>query len=165
MPRTGDDGTGVPATAPASDAATGVGATTAGVLVQTAGLDAGTMLVAMHGGTGEGLRMPLPFSKPICLVEGAHVAGTTHVAGIRKLAAGLSEGDRLRLVRDAGNPHDRWAIRVLDGEGSRLGFVPADQNEVLARLMDGGKRLFGQVTGVEQRGSWTRIGMDVYLDD
>ena len=44
----------------------------------------------------------------------------------------------MKPVRDAGNLHDRWAIKVMH-EGKRLGFVPCDVNEILARLMDGGK--------------------------
>lgn len=124
---------------------------------------AGLVLGLLHGGQGGDL--PAPFSEPILLVEGTRVAGTTHVPGIRTLAARLSLDERLRLVRDPRNAHDRWAIRVLDAQGERLGFVPADCNEIPARLMDAGKHLYAQVRGVEMRGAWVRIGMDVYLDD
>ncbi len=126
---------------------------------------AGAIIAAMHGGGGPGLEVPKPFVQPICLVPDTRVAGTTHVADIAKLAGRLSEGDRLRLERDPSNSQDKWAIRVFDGEGNRLGFVPADINEIPSRLMDGGKRLYAEVTGVERRGSWWRIGMGVWLDD
>ncbi|MBR3315648.1 MAG: HIRAN domain-containing protein [Atopobiaceae bacterium] len=119
----------------------------------------------MHGGVDAGFGVPKPFSQPICLAPKTRVAGTAHVDGIAELAESLSEGDRLRLERDPHNRWDRWAIRVLDGDGHRLGFVSADVNEMPARLMDGGKRLYGEVTGVELRGGWWRIGMGVWLDD
>lgn len=127
------------------------------------GDNAGFVLGLLQGGPGGGL--PAPFSEPILLVERTRVAGTTHVPGIRAQAARLSKGERLSLVRDPKNSHDRWAIRVLDAQGERLGFVPADCNEVLARLMDAGKHLYAQVRGVEMRDSWVRVGMDIYLDD
>ena len=134
-------------------------------LATIAASGAGAIIAAMHGGGAAGLEVPKPFSQPICLVPQTRVAGTMHVTGIDELAGKLSEGDRLRLERDPGNTRDRWAIRVFDGEGNRLGFVPADINEILARLMDGGKRLYAEVADVELRGSWWRIGMGVWLDD
>lgn len=135
-----------------------------GLSVVTAS-SAGALIAAMHGGGGAMPDVPKPFSQAICLVPDARVAGTTHVEGIDALAQRLSEGDRLRLERDARNRYDTWAIRVLDGEGNRLGFVPADINEIPARLMDGGKRLYGTVTDVDLVGGWWRIGMEVWLDD
>ena len=75
------------------------------------------------------------------------------------------EGDGLRLERDTKNRFDHWAIRVLDARGRRLGFLPADNNEIIARLMDGGKRIVGEVLSVEDVSGWARIGMAVWLDD
>ena len=134
-------------------------------LATIAASGAGAIIAAMHGEGAAGLEVPKPFSQPICLVPQTRVAGTMHVVGIDELAGKLSEGDRLRLERDPGNTRDRWAIRVFDGADNRLGFVPADINEILARLMDGGKRLYAEVVEVELRGSWWRIGMGVWLDD
>ncbi|MDO4536823.1 MAG: HIRAN domain-containing protein [Coriobacteriales bacterium] len=133
--------------------------------LSTISTSAGALIAAMHG-TGNGaLAVPKPYCDPICLVPDTRVAGTTHVDKIDELASGLSTGDKLRLERDALNHHNQWAIRVLDASNNRIGFVPADVNEIPARLMDGGKRLFGQITSIEQRGSWWRIGMGVWLDD
>lgn len=126
---------------------------------------AGGLLAAMHGSGPAGIEVPKPFSQRICLLPDARVAGTSHVEGIRALAAGLCEGDELRLERDPQNRFDSWAIRVLDARGRRLGFVPADKNEIIARLMDGGKRVVGEVLSVEDVSGWIRIGMAVWLDD
>ncbi|MBR2682465.1 MAG: HIRAN domain-containing protein [Atopobiaceae bacterium] len=126
---------------------------------------AGALLVAMHQGSGSVLDVPKPFSQPICLVPDTRIAGTAHVEGIDELVERLTEGTRLELVRDAKNRYDRWAIELRNSEGEHLGFVPADINEIPARLMDGGKRLFAEITDIELRGSWWKIGIGVWLDD
>ena len=86
---------------------------------------------------GASLSVPMPFQNRIVLIDDARVAGTTHVHGIDEIVEGLEVGADLRLEREPGNLADRWAIRVYAGS-DRIGFVPADSNEVLARLMDGG---------------------------
>ncbi|WP_165443711.1 HIRAN domain-containing protein [Olsenella sp. Marseille-P4559] len=138
---------------------------TAGGLVAVTSATAGAIIAAIHGQSGLGVNVPKPFSQPICLVPDTCVAGTTHVANIEDLAHGLHEGDHLRLERDDKNAYDHWAIRVLNAHGEHLGYVSADINQIPARLMDGGKRLYGEVTKVELVGSWWKIGMGVWLDD
>ena len=122
-----------------------------------------TALGAVLDGSA-GLSIPMPFANRIVLLEDAHVAGTTHMKGIAEIADAIYDGQELTLERDTGNTQDAWAIRVLAG-GTRIGYVPADRNEVLARLMDGGMKLGATVTGKELLGSWHKIHMEVYLDD
>ena len=106
-----------------------------------------------------------PFANKILLIEGSYIAGTTHVEGLEEMLSGVQVGDRLDFRRDPENLFDEWAIKViLPGKG-RVGFVPADTNRILARLMDGGKCVFGQVSGIEQLGHWTKVSMEVYMDD
>ena len=126
---------------------------------------AGAVLAAMHGGDGAPIELPKPYANRICLIPDARVAGTTHVPDIERHAEALHEGDELRLERDTVNRYDRWAIRVLNSQGAKLGFIPADQNEIIARLMDGGKRIIAKVTGVEHIDGWHKIGIEVWLDD
>ena len=98
------------------------------------------------------------------LIEGARIAGTTHICGIDEIVERVEVGDELRFEREPGNLADYWAIKVYAGD-DRIGFVPADCNEVLARLMDGGKALSGRLTGKEKVGTWNKLRMDVSLDD
>lgn len=56
------------------------------------------------------------------------------------------------------------AIRV-EHDGKKIGYTPADKNEVLARLMDGGKTLGGELVSRELRGTWWNVHMEVYLID
>ena len=57
------------------------------------------------------------------------------------------------------------AIQVLNERGERIGFIPSDDNTILARLMDAGKSLYGKVLEVHDPDNWRRIEMDIYLRD
>ena len=103
--------------------------------------------------------------RAICLYSNTAVAGTRHVAGIGEIAFDLAPCSRLVFERDRENLYDPWAVRVLDQRRNRLGFVSCECNEVVARLMDGGKHVFGQLEDVSQIENWTRVQMGVYLDD
>ena len=121
-------------------------------------------LISASDAAGTPLSVPIPFQSKIVLIEDTRVAGTTHVHGIDAIVGKLEPGADLRLEREPGNLADAWAIRVFAGE-DRIGFVPADCNEVLARLMDGGKALSAKLTGKEKLGKWNKLHMEVSLDD
>jgi len=57
------------------------------------------------------------------------------------------------------------AIQVLNERGERIGFIPSDDNTILARLTDAGKSLCGKVPEVHAPDNWRRIEMDIYLRD
>ncbi len=130
----------------------------------------GGLAVIGGGGLGifdpnsSGMPVPPPFQQVICLVEETYVAGTKHVKDIDEAVEGLKVGDKLRFEREKGNLVDGWAIKVFAGS-HRLGYVSVEVNEILARLMDGGKHVYGVVTGLELRGTWHKIHMEVDLDD
>lgn len=121
-------------------------------------------IIAAADAAGMPLSVPVPFQSKIVLLEDTRIAGTTHIHGIDAIVEKLTEGMELRLIREPDNLADRWAIRVLAGD-RRIGFVPADCNEVLARLMDGGKALSAKLTGKEKVGKWNKLHMEVSLDD
>ncbi|MCI8451191.1 MAG: hypothetical protein HFJ74_01535 [Eggerthellaceae bacterium] len=102
-------------------------------------------------------------ARSVCLVDETAVAGTRHVPGVRALVDGLAPGDELAFVRDRRNPYDPWATEVRDERGNRLGYVSCEHNEVVARLLDGGRDVAGLVGSVDQLGNWTRIQMEVRL--
>lgn len=106
-----------------------------------------------------------PFSQPILILENARVAGTPRFMEEADLGAHLPTGTRLELRREPTNRHDSWAIRVLDPGGDLLGYLPADVNEVLARMMDAGKCLYAKISAQDSRGTWNRMYVEVYLDD
>ena len=137
-----------------------ISSTTGSALVP---VSAGNVILAANA-AGIPLSVPVPFQNKIVLIDDTRIAGTTHIHGIDGIVVKLEIGMDLRLERDPGNLADRWAIRVFARE-ERIGFVPADCNEILARLMDGGKALSAILTGKEKVGSWNKLHMEVSLDD
>jgi hypothetical protein len=113
---------------------------------------------------GAGIQIAKPFEQAIYLID-VHIAGTTHIEEIDELVTGLTVGDKLKFQRDKDNPFDHLAIKVMDSDSNRLGFIPCDSNEILARLMDGGKLLYGEITKMELLNHWHKITMQVFLDD
>ena len=104
-------------------------------------------------------------AQSIRVVEGTTVAGKRHGPAMAAIAEGYGKGERFALVRDAANPHDGWAVEVRDGADRRIGYVSCECNEFVARLIDGGKSVEGRLTDKEQIGSWTRLVMEVVLND
>ena len=159
MPASGDAASGV---APTPDAAPAPDGASAGIALITS-MPSGAL--SLLGQLGEGMPLAPPFSQSICLSEDMLVAGTTHAKEIEEVVDDLQEGARLRFERAVGNPHDKWAVEVFDSQGRRMGFLPADSNEMIARLMDAGKCIYGKHAYASKRGAWNRIHMEVYLDD
>ena len=118
---------------------------------------------AMAHGSG-GAMIPLPFVKDILLLESS-VVGTKYVKDIERKLENIGRESILEFRRDPRNPHDAMAIQVLNERGERIGFVPSDDNMILARLMDAGKSLYGKVREVRDPSNWRRIAMDIYLRD
>lgn len=101
----------------------------------------------------------------ICLIETTTVAGTRHVRDVRQRAEALGPGASLLFSRDGANPHDVFAVQVLDERGGFLGYLSCEFNEIVSRLMDGGRSVSGIVRSVGQVGSWTKVEMAVMLND
>jgi hypothetical protein len=111
---------------------------------------------------GDGL--PMPFVKEIFLIS-CHIAGTSYSKDIDKIEKELHLNDILLLRRDPKNPHDELAILVLDEKGRKLGYVPQAQNEVIARLMDAGKLIFGKIEEKQYKNSWLKINIRLFMRD
>lgn len=101
----------------------------------------------------------------ICFIEETTIAGTNHVDNIHEIARRIPEGASFTLEHDARNPFDPWAVKVFDPEHNRLGYVSCAYNEVIARLLDGGKKVMGRLKHIANVEAWTRIEMGVYLYD
>lgn len=130
-------------------------------LVKIAGPDIG---LALHDTSQGGLGIPMPFESKITLYEDIVIAGTTHVEGIDDIVSKMNFPLDIELVRDVGNLHDAWAIQARY-KGAKIGYIPCDVNEVLARLMDGGKKMTCTITEHEKYGHWNRLHAEVILID
>ncbi len=105
-----------------------------------------------------------PFQREIFLID-THVAGTTYVEDIDVIGENIVKGTKLNFFREKDNKYDELAIIIKDEKGNKIGYVPKDKNEVLARLMDAGKLIYGIVEDKEYIDNWLKIDISIYLKD
>lgn len=120
------------------------------------------LLALMHGSFGKDGAL-MPFAREIMLVE-CPIAGTSH-RDVKSADGDIQPGGLLVLKREPSNPHDTLAIMIFTESGHHLGYVPRAKNEVLARLMDAGKLLFGKVESKAWTNEWLKVETRVYLRD
>lgn len=120
-------------------------------------------LALLHAHLQAGGVLAAPFAKEIFLID-THVAGTSHIP-VKEIEPTLANGDSLVLRREPDNLHDEFAILILTESGAKLGYVPRDRNEILARLMDAGKLLFSRIESKQWHGDWLNVSARVFLRD
>ena len=125
-------------------------------------LDNWNQIAKLNSGGG----VPMPFVQELFLIE-CEIAGTGFVKNIVEKASALKEGEVVSLVREANNKYDPLAIRVDNSSGEKLGYVPRKKNEILARLLDGGKILYATVAEKEISGysNWVDITIKICMKD
>jgi hypothetical protein len=96
------------------------------------------------------------------LIQHCHIAGFQHHEG-EHLWSYLTVGDRVELHREPDNPHDRHAIRV-DWNGRKLGYIPANQNQTTALMLDSHLALEARVGALEKHPNpWRRVAVEVWM--
>lgn len=110
------------------------------------------------------VNLPKPFERFIFLLE-TTVAGTTRIKDIDKIIDSLNIRDDLILYREPDNPNDKHAIRIETINKEKIGYVPRQNNVVISRLMDAGKKIVAEVTEIESRGNWFRILFAIFLHE
>lgn len=83
-------------------------------------LDKGKAIDLLHG--PDGLTVPKPFNRQIFLFE-THVAGTSYIENMDKLAEKIEIGTRVSFYREASNEYDEKAIKVELNDGSKIGYI------------------------------------------
>jgi len=107
--------------------------------------------------------LPKPFVQEVELLD-CNVAGTTFL-DLDDIEPKLKKHQLLMLQRELKNEYDNNAILILTEEGQKLGYVPQDKNEVLSKLMDAGKLLFGRLNEKNWVDNWLKLDIQVYLRD
>ena len=96
------------------------------------------------------------------LVQSSPLAGSQYYA-VNRVWGEISLGDRLELVREADNRHDRYAVRV-DWRGQALGYVPRAENRAVADALKAGEKLEARVSKMRiDPNPWRRIEFEIYL--
>lgn len=91
------------------------------------------------------------------------VAGTSF-RKLKDVEPQLNVQVKLELKREPDNEYDEFAI-ALYFEKNKIGYIPRESNEVIARLLDAGKPFFATIEAKEWEGNWLRIEIKVYLKD
>ncbi|MHC1705922.1 MAG: HIRAN domain-containing protein [Bacteroidales bacterium] len=107
--------------------------------------------------------IPMPFQRDILVLE-IHIAGTSYRENIDEVEPSINAGQMFRMIREPDNPYDDWAIAVYSEE-YKLGFVPRDRNEVIARLMDAGKFFYCKLISKEWKNDWLCLVTEVYMKE
>jgi len=74
----------------------------------------------------------------------------------------LVPGDALRLVREPENEHDDSAVAV-HWNSAQLGYLPREQNGVVATLLDQGVPLEAHLVKVDAAHAWEPCALEVRL--
>ena len=106
-----------------------------------------------------------PFASAIKLIECTRIANTSKIPCIDRRVETLKVGDKLYLLRDAGNLSDAYAVKIETKDHDMLGFLPCDCNEIIARMLDADKIFYAEVLSINTVGPWHKIDIAVYLDD
>jgi len=110
-------------------------------------------------------RLPVEITKQfrkIYLLQ-CFAAGFRHYEGMQLLEQ-MKAGDLLELVREPDNKYDDCAI-ALHWQGKKIGFIPADTNEMLSYLLDAeALSLFAVITHLEKNAQpWENVAVAIYF--
>ncbi len=102
------------------------------------------------------------FAKDILVLE-CIVAGTSF-RKLTEVEPKLGAEVKLSIEREAKNEYDVFAT-ALYFEKHKIGYIPKDKNETIARLLDAGKAFYATIKAKEWEGNWLKIEVKVYLKD
>jgi len=92
-----------------------------------------------------------------------YIAGFQFYRGV-DIEKQLKENDGLILKREPENRHDCYAVEVYHGE-EKLGYLPREENRVVARMMDQKINVKGRITKINPDSPlWHRVKMKVYYE-
>ncbi len=102
------------------------------------------------------------FAREILVLE-CLIAGTSF-RKLDKVQDELNETVQLEMKREGDNKFDNFAVELWF-QNTKVGYIPRDKNEVLARLMDAGKQFYATIHAKEMEGNWLRLEIKVMLKD
>ena len=96
------------------------------------------------------------------LLQESPVAGFQYYRG-NAIWPLLRVGEKLSLVRESLNDHDRDAVAVYF-RNDKLGFVPQRENRTVAQMLDRGESLEATISKVlNESDPWERIRISIFL--
>ena len=105
-----------------------------------------------------------PYLKKIFLFS-THIAGTSYVENMASLEPSILLGSEVNFFREPQNTFDNKAIVIKNQLNDKIGYVPKVKNDIISKLMDAGKIIFGEVTKKEWNNNYLKINIDVFFKD
>ncbi len=93
-----------------------------------------------------------------CLVAG------TSFRNLQELEPKMTENCVFDLKREATNKFDKKAVAIFFQE-QNIGYIPKEKNEVIANLMDAGKKFSAKLISKNWEGTWLKLDIEIYLND
>lgn len=109
----------------------------------------------------EGSEVPKTRTKEIPLLDFV-VAGTTFCKEFDKNDGDFIHNGMTLVVKREDNKYDANAI-ALYVDDIKIGYVPKNQNAVLARLLDAGKLLISRVVDAHYKSGWEKINARILM--
>ena len=92
------------------------------------------------------------------------IAGTSYIEDIKYLEDDIYEQDELLLERESKNEFDKMAVVVKDKNKNKLGYIPKSKNEVVARVIDAGLKIYGVLKYKEWQDQCLILAMGIYVE-
>ena len=91
------------------------------------------------------------------------VAGTSYQK-LKAIEPELLHQTVFEMKREAANEFDKKAVAIYYDK-NKIGYIPKEKNEVIANLMDAGKKFSARLISKKWEGNWLKIVVDIYLND
>ena len=91
------------------------------------------------------------------------VAGTSYQS-LKEIEKEIIHNAVFDLTREPTNKFDKRAIAISYNK-NKIGYIPKEKNEVIANLMDAGKKFSAKLISKSWEGNWLKIVVEIYLND
>ena len=91
------------------------------------------------------------------------VAGTSYQK-LKEIEPEMLQQTVFEMKREAANEFDKKAVAIYYDK-NKIGYIPKEKNEVIANLMDAGKKFSARLISKKWEGNWLKIVVDIYLND
>lgn len=91
------------------------------------------------------------------------VAGTSYQS-LKEIEKEIIHNAIFDLTREPTNKFDKKAIAIYYNK-NKIGYIPKEKNEVIANLMDAGKKFSAKLISKSWEGNWLKIVVEIYLND
>jgi HIRAN domain len=96
------------------------------------------------------------------MIYDEYIAGFRYHKGPKNIDT-IQVDDEVKLVREANNKYDEFAVSIHWQE-KKIGFVRMDDNIVIANLIDNDLPLFAKISEIKKDAeTWEQMALSVYL--